>query len=440
MLADRVSGLYAHTGSSLVGNALGALIVAALFYNISGAGLLRIWFAAFVVLWLLRLALAIAYHRSRAATELQLRAWRWRWNAAAMASGALWGVAAWSFYGHGQTLQQIALVLIVNGMCIGSIPSLATQGRVYLVYVTLALLPLIVRIALGSDPHGFELAGIVALVFVSTLLLGRNFQQAFEQLVQLQSRSAQLNEQLREEKAAAEQARREAEAATQAKTRFFAAASHDLRQPLQALGLFTETLRQRNLDSGVKPLIDSVAASVNALDALFTELLDITRLDSGGLAPRPRDFAVDDILGRLRLHFEPLAFDKGLALRLRGGRHVAHADPLLVERILRNLTSNAIRYTQDGGVLVAARRRGDNLLLQVWDSGIGIHPSDQARVFDEFVQLGHGGSAAESSTRPGLGLGLAIVRRLAALLRAPLQMRSVPGRGTVFSLTLPRGR
>jgi two-component system, sensor histidine kinase len=148
-------------------------------------------------------------------------------------------------------------------------------------------------------------------------------------------------------------------------------------------------------------------------------------------------------LRKLRLHFEPVAFEKGLALRLRGGQHLAHADPLLVERILRNLVSNAIRYTLDGTVLVSCRRQGETLLLQVWDSGVGISEEQQARVFEEFYQVPVEKSPIKklaAHERKGLGLGLAIVKRLADLLDAPLSMRSQLGRGTVFSLRVPVGK
>ncbi|MEI7466102.1 MAG: hybrid sensor histidine kinase/response regulator, partial [Burkholderiales bacterium] len=172
---------------------------------------------------------------------------------------------------------------------------------------------------------------------------------------------------------------------------------------------------------------------------LFSELLDITRIDSGGIEVHPQHFLLADLYRKLRLHFEPAAFEKGLALRFRGGRHMVHADPLLVERILRNLVSNAIRYTGDGTVLVGCRRRGDVLLLQVWDTGPGITEDQHALVFEEFYQVPHG-PRTEPHQRKGLGLGLAIVKRLADLMGARVGLRSQPGRGTVFSLELPLGR
>jgi len=435
--ADRVRSLYAHAASSLVGHALGAAIVAAMYMSDAGSGRVGAWLAAIALPWLVRLGLVMAFRRRAPAPGAQSLRWRWWWNTAALASGALWGLAVWIFHGRGEPWHDLALLLIVNGLCVGSIPSLATQGRVYLGFVSLACVPMIVRVGLGGGTEQLALAGVLALICATAVLLGRNYSSAFEQQLQLKSHAAALVDQLRGEKAAAELARRAAEAASQDKSRFLAAASHDLRQPLHALGLFAQALRGRSHDSGVLQLVERIDAAVDALDLLFTELLDVTRIDTGGVEVRNVDFALAPMLHRLRLHFEPLAFEKGLTLTLRGGHQLARSDPVLVERILRNLTANAIRYTEDGGVLVCARRRGDQLLLQVWDSGMGIAPADQARIFDEFVQLGRGPASVGPGQRKGLGLGLAIVRRLAALIGAAVELRSVPGRGTVFGFRVP---
>jgi CheY-like chemotaxis protein/anti-sigma regulatory factor (Ser/Thr protein kinase) len=192
-------------------------------------------------------------------------------------------------------------------------------------------------------------------------------------------------------------------------------------------------------DDEIIQLINSINGSVDALDGLFSELLDITKIDTGGVEARPTDFQLDEVFRKIKLHFEPIAFEKGLMLKVRGGHRYAYADPLLVERIVRNLTANAIRYTNDGGVLVCARTRGAKLLLQVWDTGVGIKEADRERVFDEFVQL-HDDVATDPHQRKGLGLGLSIVRRLSQLMKAPLVLRSLSGRGTVFTLELPQGR
>ncbi len=165
------------------------------------------------------------------------------------------------------------------------------------------------------------------------------------------------------------------------------------------MGLFAEALRARTHEPEVAQLVNSINESVDALEGLFSELLDITRIDSGGVEVHPDNFELAEIFRKVRLHFEPAAFEKGLALRIRGGQHVAFADPLLVERIVRNLLSNAIRYTSDGSVLVSCRRRGERLLLQVWDTGPGIGASERARVFEEFYQVPGTRARSRSSRR-----------------------------------------
>ena len=261
------------------------------------------------------------------------------------------------------------------------------------------------------------------MLFCATVLMARTYVSALGQAISLKARTDELAAQLRTEMAAteearrvADEARRAAEAANRAKTQFFAAASHDLRQPLHAMGLFAEALRQRSHDPEVASLVNSINESVDALEGLFGELLDITRIDTGGVDVNPAPLRMRDLFARLRLHFEPIAFEKGLMLSFRGEQHVAQADPVLLERVLRNLVSNAIRYTDDGGVLVSCRPaqhpEGGRLLLQVWDTGIGIAEASLPRIWDEFFQA-QSNRPLQAHHRKGLGLGLAIVKRLA---------------------------
>ncbi len=439
--ADQVRLLFAHTATSLTANAVGAVVLVALFRGVAGPGLLWSWAVAMLLLCLARGGLAWRFSRSRLRLTAEFDRWRWRWNVATLLSAAMWGLACWWFYGLGDTLQQVAIVMIVNSFCVGVVQLLASQPRVLLAYIALSFVPLIVRIAGQGGDYGVQLALVMLLIFAIAALLARNYRTAFERVVELKRKAQHLSEQLAREKAAAEAARREAEVANRAKTQFFAAASHDLRQPLHALGLFAEALRARSShDEQVVQLVNSINASVDALEGLFSELLDITKIDTGAVEAEPSHVQIETIFRKLRLHFEPTAFEKGLALTLRGGEHVAYADPILVERVLRNMVSNAIRYTNDGGVLVAARRRGGELLLQVWDTGVGIRERERERIFEEFYQVAADAPALSAHQRKGLGLGLAIVKRLCALMQAPLQLRSVSGQGTVFSFEVPMGK
>jgi signal transduction histidine kinase/CheY-like chemotaxis protein len=438
-LPEEVRSAFDYLPAQLAGNLAGISVIVMVFWASTPASVMFPWLSVFAVMWLARLGLLQRFKLATPLTLLDWQRWRWLWNVGTLTSGALWGATAWLFYLRGGHVQQIALIITVYTFCIAVVPVLATQPRMYLLFSALCFVPMAARVATDGSADSYRLAGILLLIFSLSTLLARTYRQALQRVLELKLRADHLLAQLRIEKLAADGARQEAEVANRAKTQFFAAASHDLRQPLHAMGLFAEALRQKNHDVEVAHLVNSINESVDALEGLFSELLDITRIDSGGIEVHLQHFPLADLYRKLALHFEPAAFEKGLALRFRGAGHVVHADPLLVERILRNLVSNAIRYTTDGTVLVGCRRRGDRLWLQVWDTGPGITEDQQARVFEEFYQVPHG-PRTEAHQRKGLGLGLAIVKRLAALMGASVGVRSQPGRGSVFSLELPLGK
>ena len=225
----------------------------------------------------------------------------------------------------------------------------------------------------------------------------------------------------------------EAERANLAKSRFLAAASHDLRQPMHALVLFIAELSAMAHPPETMRLVRQIAASAEAMETLLDSLLDISKLDAGVLHPEPRKFPLQQIFRRLADDFAALAEEKGLRLRVRATSAWTDTDPVLLERILINLLGNALRYTTSGTVLVACRRRGKVWQIEVRDSGIGIAEEAQQQIFQEFVQLDN----PERARHKGIGLGLAIVRRLTDLLGHPLRLRSARGMGSTFSLRVP---
>ena len=233
-----------------------------------------------------------------------------------------------------------------------------------------------------------------------------------------------------------EAARAKADAANRDKTRFLAAASHDLLQPLNAARLYTATLIERAGGTALGELSHAIEASLHAVEEILTALLDISRIDSGALKPTPTAFRVRDLLKKIELEFAPLARERGVELRLVPTSATVQADRALVARIMQNLVSNAIKYTRPGGqVLVGCRARGARVRLDVIDTGIGFNRDQHALIFAEFSRLEHGARMAQ-----GLGLGLSIVRRLVAALGLGLELASVEGRGSRFSLYLPLTR
>jgi CheY-like chemotaxis protein len=223
--------------------------------------------------------------------------------------------------------------------------------------------------------------------------------------------------------------------ADEEKSRFLAIASHDLRQPVHALGLFAATLEKRLQGTADEPVVRNVMRSIDGLDRSFNAMLDVSRLDAGTIEPNIQHFPLRDLFRRLHMHFAGQAELAGLGLRFSPGGKSVSSDPQLLERLLGNLIQNAIKYTREGGIVVVARSTSTHINVEVWDTGVGIAEADLPRVFDEFYQIGRG----ERARAQGLGMGLAIVKRLARLLGHGLTVTSQPGRGTMFRVGIALG-
>ena len=250
---------------------------------------------------------------------------------------------------------------------------------------------------------------------------------------QFNSMAAQLEQSYATIERKVEERTHQLELANLAKSRFIAVASHDLRQPLHALGLFVAQLRTR-LDAPDRDhVIERIDAAIDAMNELFNALLDISKLDAGVLAPDLREFPVNHLLKRIESTFAAAALEKGLHFRVVPCGSWVSSDVILLERSLLNLVSNAVRYTVQGGVVVGCRRRTGRVRIDVWDSGIGIPDDQQRNIFGEFYRL----TGPDRDESRGLGLGLAIVDRLCRLLDHPIELRSQPGKGSRFSIWLP---
>jgi PAS domain S-box-containing protein len=229
-------------------------------------------------------------------------------------------------------------------------------------------------------------------------------------------------------------ARKIAEQANRAKSAFLAAASHDLRQPLQAMKILQATLAQQIRDSEARKPIVSIGHSLETMTDMLNSLLDINQLEAGIVRPSISDFPIDDIFDALAADFREPATEKGLRWRLVRSRIALHSDRRMLKDIIRNLLSNAIRYTDRGSILVGCRRAGDKVRIEVWDSGVGIMGEQMPRIFEEYYR------GPQNAQSEGFGLGLAIVQRLANVLGHRIDARSTPGKGSVFAIEVPLGR
>jgi len=310
----------------------------------------------------------------------------------------------------------------------------AWRSAIYLSLIP-ALAPLLIllllRPVLGGSPVSTSslLLGSLSAAFLlvlERLTIAQNDSLAL--LLAARFRNEDLVQQLRSQVEVAAHANQE-------KTRFVASAAHDLRQPLHALGMFCATLDQRLQDTPERPLVRNMMSAIESLEESFGAMLDISRLDAGVVQPLPQAFPIRDIFRRLYQQFGGDAEARNLALRFRATRRVVRSDPLLLERVLANLVQNALRYTRNGGVLVTARRCRGSVALEVWDTGPGIPDEKKEMIFREFYQIDN----PERDRSRGLGMGLAIVRRICLLLDHPLDLRSRVGKGSVFRVLVPVG-
>lgn len=304
--------------------------------------------------------------------------------------------------------------------------------RGFLISVSLATTVLLSQLHRAFDQQAWVAAGMCLLYFGVMTWVARNAHGTLLESIRLRLANETLARTNAETAARAEQANRD-------KSEFLAAASHDLRQPVHALLLLIEAYRQQVPAAANHPLVLNIATAGQSIGSLFNALMELSRLESGMEKPVPSRFDLADLLMLLASRLRPVAHRKSLPLRVRLCRAcdhlLMHTDKLLFERIVSNLLSNAVRYTVQGGVLLAVRHdqvtRG--LRLEVWDTGMGIAPADQARIFDPYVQIAN----RERDRSQGLGLGLAIVRHACALLGLEIRVRSRPGRGSCFQLRIP---
>jgi PAS domain S-box-containing protein len=234
-------------------------------------------------------------------------------------------------------------------------------------------------------------------------------------------------------RALADQARELADRANQGKSRFLATASHDLRQPLQTLELLHGTLRRRVTDQIAIDALSQQEQAMGAMSRLLNALLDISKLESGAIRPEPTDFTVAAIFEEMRMEFASIAANKGLKLEIESCEDTVYSDPSLVEQILRNLVSNAVKYTREGWVRLRCQHEAALVRIEVHDTGVGIPPDHLPYIYDEFYQVG----VPSNSSRDGYGLGLSIVQRLVKLLTLKLDVHSEVGQGSAFSLVVP---
>jgi signal transduction histidine kinase len=351
-------------------------------------------------------------------------------------NGFTWGVGGIVLYAAHSPASQFLLLITQFGMGAGAAYASAPAFAAVLAYLLPSVLLSSVPFFLEGDSVHVTLGAMLFVFVAAATHFTYGISRTIARAIALRFENIDLIQELRNQTLAAEQAREAAEEANVAKSRFLAAAGHDLRQPLHALGFFVDALQEHSLPPDGRVVVTNIRRSVDAMEDLFNSLLDVSRLDAGIVRPRIATIALAPLMERVRLEYDAVARQKNLSLSVAHNSLFVRSDPVLLERIMRNLVANAVRYTDRGRIILGARRNAHSVRIEVWDSGRGIPKDKHREIFQEFRQLDN----PQRDRRKGLGLGLAIVERLVKLLDHPLALRSQLGKGSVFVVTVPRGR
>lgn len=360
--------------------------------------------------------------------EFSVKKWYRLTIALSLIRSTTWGLSGVFLYVD----QDLAYQVLVLAFCVaGSIQGgfvAASYKPAALIYIFPTLLPIAIRSIMDGDILHYSIAIMLVIYAFSLMSLSRKMHHSLMNALVLQFEKGELANQLEIQKQAAEQA-------NLAKSRFLAAASHDLRQPLQAQGMFLAELDQRISEKENRNILKKIQQSFDTLTGQFDSLLDISKLDAGIVKATHKHVPVQSLLDDLKLYFSNKAKEKRLKFKIRNCDEIISSDPDLLARVLGNLVSNAIRYTNTGTVFVGCRKRGGNLRIEVRDSGPGIAKYQQEQIFHEFFQK----SVAGDKNDKGMGLGLSIASRLARLLDLKIQIFSSPGLGSRFWIDVPVG-
>ncbi|MDB5929106.1 MAG: integral rane sensor hybrid histidine kinase [Polaromonas sp.] len=433
VLVEQVRLLCANVGSSVIPTFVLLALVFGVLADECGAVLLGSW-CLLAALSKVSCWLHARRQLARSVSNADAPRLVWVLMALNVMDGAIWGALMWVGLDTGNVQGSVLVFAVLTGVAANSMSLLSPVLPVFLGFLIAQISVVVTKLLLVGNP-AYSALGVAGLLYFVTMMgQALNVARTARTSIDLRFENIELMEQLRNKTVIAEAARHEAEEANAAKSKFLAAASHDLRQPIHAQGLFLEVLGQTPLNPHQREVLGCARSASVASSEMLNTLLDFSRIDAGVVKPHIQPFALQTLLHKIENDLAPLADAKGMVYRSRETQLAIDSDPTLVEMILRNLVSNAIRYTERGGVLITCRQRGQLALVEVWDTGIGIAPENQQDIFREFHQLGN----PERDRRKGLGLGLAIAQGLAQALGRTLSLSSRPGRGSVFRLALPR--
>lgn len=415
---------------SLAGQIIGALGIAARFWPLVNHVMLVSWLVALTItVWLwARLRRRFLADTRR---EAHIREWLRQWMIQSVATGIVWGFAGVAFLITQDTMDIVVLVSVMVAVVFASWPAYSCWIPSLFAVMLLSLGPLTLGLTSALEIGQTALTVIVIVLICFVLYSGRRLSEVVVMAVTRDAQNERLVARLKSEKSRAESERRAVAAASERRAKFFAGANHDLRQPLQAMGIYLQILQMQSTPE-TKDVIAQLGATAQNISTLVEQLLEVSSIETGHLDVKMENVSVAELFAELAAEFAPVAASKGFFFLTRPLPLTVHTDPLFVKRILTNLITNAIRYSRKPGskiVLAARRLRNGRITIGVYDQGPGISEEDRHRIFEAFYR-GEAGKHSET----GYGLGLSIVSGLAKRLGIPITVGSRLGRGSVFRL------
>ena len=422
----QVQLLYQQAPGSIATSVIGALILVFIMWEQVPKSILLSWLGFYLLIGGFGFSALWWWFQRANTVDQHPVTWGRRFTFIGFFSGLSWGMAGYACFIPGALDYQLLLfAAMLVPASLAMIITMSYKSSFYAVALPM-IIPIALRLALEMDGLHIALSILVVLYAAGLIYFYLNAHKATLESIHLRFENLDMVKELTQKTL-------EAERANMAKSRFLAAASHDLRQPLHAQVLFLAELKARLADPEDKNILEYLEVSTNSLRQMLNAMLDVSRLDAGVVKPVVDAFPIGQLLHRLQCELEPQMREQGNRFHVVGTRYFVYSDPALLERILRNLLSNALRYTTQGSVMVGCRKRNKRLIIEVRDSGIGIPEEYLDSIFEEFYQLDN----PERDREKGLGLGLAIVGRLAKLLQHPVRVTSRLGRGTVVSVDIP---
>ncbi len=417
---------------ALIAEGLAAILLVVILWDEISHPVLVVW-VSFVALHLYG---ALDFNRRFWADRYRharIHFWMRTWMLLAVVAGLIWAFAG-VFFAHGSSAEpsQILLIAVILTVTFASWPIYACWLPSLGVFTLLSVTPLVLRLALMFGLSRLVIALLLVCVVIFIFYSGRRFNDIVQMSVRNDQENEELVKRLTLEKKLAEKLRRETQEQSRLRARFFAAANHDIRQPLQAIGIYIQLLQQSQ-DAKTRAVVEQLAKTTSALQTLVAQILEVSRLEAGHINIDKQPLKLQTLLEDLAMEFEPIAKEKGLSFTLKNLDVIVYTDAQLLSRAIRNLITNAINYTNSGGVILAARLIANKTVsICVVDSGAGIEKSEQKRIFESFYR-----SHATRDTVEGYGLGLSIVKVICEQLGMRLSASSRLGRGSIFRIDLP---